>query len=75
MLDAIKESQTTQKSLSSLARKHGVGYDALRRRVNGEVQPNAITGRVQGLQPGEEDALVSLRCRWLGKGWVSHVRC
>ena len=68
MLDAIKESQTTQKSLSSLARKHGVGYDALRRRVNGEVQPNAITGRVQGLQPGEEDALVLFALQMAGQG-------
>ena len=40
-----------------VARAHGVCYDSLRRRLNGDIQHNTITGRVQGLQPGEEQAL------------------
>jgi len=60
MQDAIEDHHASGGSIADIARVHGVGYDALRRRLNGEIKIDAITGRVQGLQPGEEQALVEV---------------
>jgi len=68
MLDAIEESMTSEKSVVSPAREHKVGYDALRRRINGDLEADAITGRAQGLRPGEEKALVLFALLMAGRG-------
>lgn len=57
MRNALEDYEKNGGSLVALARKYRVGYDALRRRANGELDVDAIQGRVQGLTLAEEDGL------------------
>lgn len=55
-------------SILSIARKHGVSDDSLRKRVKGEIAPNAAPGWVQGLTAPEEEALVEFAIKMAKRG-------
>ena len=44
MEKALRSAKRSKKSLLAISREFGVGYNALRRRVRGEVDPKAKTG-------------------------------
>ena len=68
MRDAIEEHNKTGGSIASLARKHDVADESLRRRILGIVSEDAKTGRVQGLQSAEEDALAHFAIQMCERG-------